>query len=45
MEHPTGLLRTGGVLRESTVCAEKSSGGENYLLLKKETFAVIRRGG
>lgn len=29
MEHPTGLLPTGGMLRESTVCAEKSSEGEN----------------
>lgn len=45
MEHPTGLLRAGGMLRESTVCAEKSSEGENYLPLKRETFAVIRRGG
>lgn len=44
MEHPTGLLRAGGMLRESTVCAKKSSEGENYLLLKRETFAVIRRG-
>lgn len=45
MEHPTGLLHAGGTLRESTACAKKSSEGENYLLLKKETFAVIRRGG